>query len=108
MSLEHPTPDRHVGEALGEWRTHNHQSMEWYLDASSCTLYHHAEGVWTKHDAMNIAILPFQVDAHSCDTPNQYNHGMDVCKRARYMDIVGKHTLIEPPTTTTTTQHSIQ
>jgi hypothetical protein len=63
-------------------------------------------GGWTKHDAMNIGRLRFQIDTHSCDTLNQYTHVMDVCERARYMDIVGKHTILK--TQTTTTQHPIE
>jgi hypothetical protein len=41
MSLEHLTPDGHIVEALGDLRTQHHQIMEWYLDAHTCTLYHH-------------------------------------------------------------------
>jgi hypothetical protein len=64
MALEDLTPDRHIGEALGDWRSHHHHIVEWYLDAHTCTLYHHVEGVWTHHDTTNIGRLRFQVDAH--------------------------------------------
>jgi hypothetical protein len=105
MKLEHLIPDVHIGEALGDWKTQHHHIMEWYLDAIFCTLYHHAEVMWTKHDSMNIGRLRFQVDAHSCDTPNQYTLAVDVCEHAKYMEIVGNHTIIETPTTTA--QHTI-
>jgi hypothetical protein len=101
MALEHLTPDGHIWEALGDRRTQHRYIMEWYLDASSCTLYHHAEGVWTKHDATNIGRLRFQVDAHSCDTPTRYTHIVDVCERTKYMEILGKNTIRETPPTTT-------
>jgi hypothetical protein len=102
MALELLTPDIHTGEALGDWRNQHHKLMEWYLDTSSCTLYHNAEGVWTKHYATDIGRLQFQVDAHSCDVPNQYTHIVDVCECASYMEIVGKHTIIETLTIKTT------
>jgi hypothetical protein len=86
MALVHLSPDGHIGEALRDWMTHPHLIMEWYLDASSCTLYHHAESVWTKHDATNIGQIRFQVDDNSCDAPNHYTHIVDVCERARYME----------------------
>jgi hypothetical protein len=40
-ALEYLAPDGHIGNTLGEWRSQHHQIMEWYLDARSCTLYHH-------------------------------------------------------------------
>jgi hypothetical protein len=80
--------------------------MEWYLDASSCTLYHHAEGLRTEHNATHIGRIRFQVDAHSCDTLNQYIHVVGVCEYEIYMEIVAKHTIIETPPTKT--QHSIE
>jgi hypothetical protein len=55
--------------------------MEWYLDAHTCTLYHNIEGVCTHRDAKNIGRLIFEVDAHSCDAPNQYSHVAGVCER---------------------------
>jgi hypothetical protein len=69
--------------------------MEWYLDAHTYTLYHHVEGVWTYHDATNLGRLRFQVDAHSCDAPNQYAHVVEVFERVRYMEIVDKHKINE-------------
>jgi hypothetical protein len=80
--------------------------MEWYLYAHTCTLYHHIEGVWTKYDAMNIGRLRFQFYAHSCDAPNQYTNVVDVCKRARYMEIVGKYKISKIQTPTL--EHSIE
>jgi hypothetical protein len=101
MALEHLAHDGHIMETLGEWRSQHHHIMEWYLDAHTCTLYHHAKGVWTHHDATNIGILRFQVEAHYCGVPNQYSHVLEVCERARYMEIVDKHkineTQIPPP-----------
>jgi hypothetical protein len=49
---------------------------------------------------MNIGRLRFQVDAHSCDAPNKYSHVVEVCERARYMEIVGKHKIGEMQTPT--------
>jgi hypothetical protein len=69
--------------------------MEWYLDARTFTLYHHIEGVWTCHEAANIDRLMFQVEAHACDEPNQYSHMLEVCERARYMEIVNKYKIKE-------------
>jgi hypothetical protein len=57
-------------------------------------------GGWTNHDATNIGRLRFQVDAHSYDAQNKYTLVVDVCKRARYMEIVGKHKIIEARTPT--------
>jgi hypothetical protein len=67
--------------------------------------HYHVEGAWTKHDAMNVGRLIFQVDAHSCDQPNQYTHVVDVCECARYMEIVGKPKISE--TQTPTPEHPI-
>jgi hypothetical protein len=74
--------------------------MEWYVDAHTCTLYHHVEGVWTDNYATSIGRLIFQVDAHSCDAPNQYTHVVDVCKCARYIEIVDNHKISEMQTPT--------
>jgi hypothetical protein len=69
------------------------------------TLYHHVEGVWTRHDTMNVGRLRFQVVAHSCTTPKQYNHVINIRERARYLEIVDKHTIQE--TLPTATHHNI-
>jgi hypothetical protein len=91
---------------LGDWRPQHHNIMEWYLDARTCTLYHDVEGVCTHQDAMNICRLIFQVEAHSCDVPNQYSHVVEVCERARYMEIVGNHNINE--TQLPMTEHVIE
>jgi hypothetical protein len=91
MALERLTPNGHIGEALGDWGTKIHHIIEWYLDPPMFTLYHHAEGVWTNHEATDIGRLRFKLGAHSCDAPNQYTHVVYVCERVRYMEIVGKH-----------------
>jgi hypothetical protein len=44
---------------------------------------------------MNIGRLRFQVDAHSCNAPNQYTHVVNVCGRVRYMEIVSTHKISE-------------
>jgi hypothetical protein len=80
--------------------------MERYLDAHASSLYHHIEGVWTYHKAVNIGRLRFQVEAHSCDEPIQYSHVVEVCERARYMEIAGKHKIKE--TQTPVTEHVIE
>jgi hypothetical protein len=65
--LGYLAPDGHIGNKLGERRAWHHQITEWYLDASTCTLYRHVEGVWTYHDASNIGRLRFQVE---CTIPD--------------------------------------
>jgi hypothetical protein len=94
-ALEYLTPDGHIGNALGDWRSQHHQIMEWYLDTSTCTLYYHIEGVWTFHEAANIGRLRFQVEAHACDEPNQYSHVVEVSEHARYIEIVNKYKIKE-------------
>jgi hypothetical protein len=69
--------------------------MEWYLDMSTCTIYHHIEGVWTYQDAVNVGRLMFQVEAHACDAPTQYSHVVEVCERMRYMEIDNKYKINE-------------
>jgi hypothetical protein len=54
MALEHLAPNGRIGEAMGDWRPQHHKIVEWYLDAHTCTLYHHVEGFWTNNDARNI------------------------------------------------------
>jgi hypothetical protein len=44
-ALEYLAPYGHIRNALGDWRSQHHPIMEWYLDALTCTLYHHIEGV---------------------------------------------------------------
>jgi hypothetical protein len=105
-SLEYLAPDGHIGNTLGDWHSQHHQIMEWYLDAHACTLYHHIEGVWTYHKAENIDILRFQVEAHSYDEPLQYSHVVEVCERARYIEIVDKHKIKE--TKTSVKEHLIE
>jgi hypothetical protein len=83
-ALEYIAPDGHIGNKLAEWRAQHHQIIQWYLDASTCTLYHHVEGFWTYHNAVNIGRLRFQVEAHACDAPTQYSHVVEVCERTRY------------------------
>jgi hypothetical protein len=46
------------------------ESSAWYVDASTCTIYHKVEGVWTYQDAVNIGRLIFKVEAHACDDPS--------------------------------------
>jgi hypothetical protein len=69
--------------------------MEWYLDAHTCTLYHHVEGLWTHQDATDIGRIRFQVEAHSWGASNQYSHVVEVCGHVRYMEIVGNHKMSE-------------
>jgi hypothetical protein len=80
--------------------------MEWYLDAQSSSLYHHTEGSWTRHDAMNIGRLRFRPAAHSCDEPNLYAHVVEVNERTRYMEIACKYKIKE--TLTIETEHVIE
>jgi hypothetical protein len=79
--------------------------MKCYLDVQSSSLYHHTEGVWTRHDAMNIGRLRFLPEAHSCDEPNLYTHVVEVNERTRYMEIACKYKIKE--TLTTDTEHVI-
>jgi hypothetical protein len=79
--------------------------MEWYFDAQSSALYHHIEGVWTRHDAMNIGRLKFWPEAQSCDAPNLCTHVVEVNERTRYMEIVRKYKIKE--TLTIETDHVI-
>jgi hypothetical protein len=79
--------------------------MEWYIDAQSSALYNHIDGVWTRHDAMNIGRLRFRPEAHSCDDPNLYTHVLEVNERTRYMEIVRKCKIKE--TLTIETDHVI-
>jgi hypothetical protein len=69
--------------------------MKWYLDASTCTLYHQVEEVWTYHDVANIGRLRFQVEAHARDAPTQYSHVVEVCVRMIYMEIANKYKIKE-------------
>jgi hypothetical protein len=89
--LEYLAPDGDIGDLLGEWKSDHHQIMEWYFDAQSSALYHHIEGVWTIHDAMNIGRLRFRPEPHSCDEPNLCTHVVEVNERTRYMEIVRKY-----------------
>jgi hypothetical protein len=73
-ALEYLAPDGDIGEPLGEWKSDHNQIMEWYFDAQISALFHHIEGLWTRHDAMNIGILRFRPEAHSCEEPNLYTH----------------------------------
>jgi hypothetical protein len=99
-------PDGDIGDPLGEWKSDHHQIMEWYIDAQSSALYHHTEGVWTRHDAMNIDRLGFLPEAQSCDDPNLYTHVVEVNERTRYMEIARKYKIKE--TLTIETYHVIE
>jgi hypothetical protein len=68
---------------------------EWAGRGHAYTLYHHVEGVWTQDYDTNIGRLRFQVEAHYCDATHQYSHVVEVCERARYKEIVGKHKVNE-------------
>jgi hypothetical protein len=57
-ALEYLAPDGDIGDPLGEWKSDHHKIMEWYLDAQSNALYHHIEGVWTRHDAIGQSLTP--------------------------------------------------
>jgi hypothetical protein len=89
-ALEYLAPDGDIGDPLGEWKPDHHQIMEWYFYAQSSALYHNIEGIWTRHDAMNIGRLRFQREAHSCDEPNICTHVVELNERTRYMEIVRK------------------
>jgi hypothetical protein len=75
--------------------------MEWYLDAHSSSLYHHVEGVWTRHEEMYIGRLRFRPEAQSFDEPNHYSHVVEVNKWTRYMEISCKYKIKETLTTET-------
>jgi hypothetical protein len=94
-ALEYLAPDGDIGDPLGEWKSDHHQIMECYLDAQSSALYHHVEGVWTRHDATNIGRLRFLPEAHSCDEPNSCTYVVEVNERTRYMEIVRKYKIKE-------------
>jgi hypothetical protein len=94
-ALKYLAPDGDIGDPLGEWKSDHRQIMEWYLDVTSSALYHHVEGVWTKHDAMNIGRLRFLPEAHSCDEPNPCTHVVEVNERTLYMEIVRKYKIKE-------------
>jgi hypothetical protein len=104
-ALEYLAPDGGIGDPLGQWKSDHHQIMEWYFDAHSSALYHHIEGVWTRHDDMNIGRLRFRPGSHSCDEPNLCTHGVEVNERTRYMEIVRKYKIME--TLTIETDHVI-
>jgi hypothetical protein len=87
-ALEYLALGGDIGEPLGERKSYHRQIVEWYLDASSSALYHHAEGVWTRHDATNIGRLRFLPEAHSCDEPHPCTHVVAVNEPTRYMEIV--------------------
>jgi hypothetical protein len=80
-ALEYLAPEGDIGDPLGECKSDHHQIMEWYLDAQSNALYHHMEGVWTRHDVMNIGRLRFRPEPHSCDEPNLCTYVVEVNKR---------------------------
>jgi hypothetical protein len=44
-ALGYLVPNGHIRNKLGEWRYQHHQIMERYVDARTCTLYHHVEGL---------------------------------------------------------------
>jgi hypothetical protein len=90
-ALEYLASDGDIREPLGEWKSDHHQIMEWYLDAQSSSLYHHVEGVWTRHEAMNIGRLRFRPEAQSCDESNHYSHAVEVNERTRYMEMSCKY-----------------
>jgi hypothetical protein len=100
-ALEYLAPDGDGGDPLVEWKFDHHQIMEWYLDAQSSSLYHHTEGVWTRHDTMNIGRLRFRPAAHPCDEPNLYTLVVEVNERTRYMEIACKYKIKETLTNET-------
>jgi hypothetical protein len=105
-ALYYLASDGDIGDPLGEWKSDHHQITEWYLDAQSRSLYHHIEGVWTRHEAMHIGRLIFWPEAHSCDEPNHYSHVVEVNERTLYMEISGKYKIKE--TLITETEHMIE
>jgi hypothetical protein len=68
--------------------------------------HHDIKGLWTCHEAVNIGRLRFQAEAHSCDTPHQDSHVVDLCDHVRYMEIVGKHNIKK--TQTSVIEHVIE
>jgi hypothetical protein len=80
-ALEYLAPDGDIGDLLGEWKSDHRQIMERYLDAQINEMYHHIEGVWTRHDAMNIGRLRFRPEPHSCDEPNLCAYVVEVNER---------------------------
>jgi hypothetical protein len=94
-ALEYLAPDGDIGDPLGQWKYDHHQIMEWYLYAQSNALYHHIEGVWTRHDAMNIGRLRFWPEPHSCDEPTLCAYVVEVNERTRYMEILCKYKIKE-------------
>jgi hypothetical protein len=94
-ALEYLAPDGDIGDPLGEWKADHHHIMEWYLDSQSNALYHHIEGVWTRHDSMNISRLIFWPEPHSCDKRNICAYVVEVNERTWYMEIVCKYKIKE-------------
>jgi hypothetical protein len=104
-ALEYLAPDGDIGDPLGKCKSNHHQIMEWYIDAQSNALYHHIEGVWTRHHAMNIGRLRFRPEPHFCDKATLCTYVVEVNERTRYMEIVRKYKIKE--TLTIETDHVI-
>jgi hypothetical protein len=76
----------------------HHQTMEWYVDSTSNTLYRHTEGVWLRHHTSNASRMRFSSEGVGCDKPERVTHIVDTSERPRYIEVTGLKKICEEGT----------
>jgi hypothetical protein len=88
-AIEYLAPDNQILSTLGEWNKLHHQTMEWYVDCISNTLYRHTQGVWPRHHTINASRMRFSSEGVGCDKPERVTHIVETRERTRYIEVMG-------------------
>jgi hypothetical protein len=97
-SIDYLVLDKQISPTLGEWNKMHHQTMEWYVDSTSNTLYIHTEGVWLRHQTSNASRMRFSCEGVGCDKPERVTHIVETSERLRYIEVTGLKKICEEGT----------
>jgi ribonuclease HI len=94
-AIEYLAPVKQISPTLGEWNKMHHQTMEWYVDSTSNTLYRHTEGVWLRHHTSNASRMRFSSEGVGCDKPESVTHIVETSERPRNIEVTGLKKIYE-------------
>jgi hypothetical protein len=97
-AFEYLAPDNKILTKLGELNKLHHQTMEWYVDCISNTLYIHTEGLWLRHHKINVSRMRFSSEGVGCDKPERVTHIVEISERTRYIEVMGLKKICEEGT----------
>jgi hypothetical protein len=98
LALDHLAPDNCVIPQLGDWFKQHHQQSKWHFNAEQNIFYHHSNGTWEQHPAINRARLCFSNHSTDCARPARATHVVETKTRTRCVETTGKCNITRRPT----------